>query len=142
VRTDASVPVDFAFKTFVVPDTRSPKVGIVKPPNGKSGVGRDSSVTATFSEKMDPDAINDSTFKLYKLNADRSTTRITNVLVTADGMKAELDPFGTSSRSLQANTTYRAVITTESRDLAGNALDQNPRKRGNQPKAWTFTTGR
>jgi hypothetical protein len=142
VRTDASVPVDFAFKTFVVPDTRSPKVGIVKPPNGKSGVGRDSSVTATFSEKMDPDAINDSTFKLYKLNADRSTTRITNVLVTADGMKAELDPFGTSSRSLLANTTYRAVITTESRDLAGNALDQNPRKRGNQPKAWTFTTGR
>ena len=142
VRTDAGVPMDFAFKTFVVPDTRAPKVGRVQPPNGKTGVGRDTSVTAAFSEKMAPDTIKASTFKLYKVNADRSTTQITNVVVTTDGMKARLDPFGTSSRSLQANTRYKAVVTTGARDLAGNALDQNLRKRGNQPKTWTFTTGR
>lgn len=143
VRTDAGVPMDFAFKTFVVPDTRAPKVGSVMPANGKTRVGRATSMTATFSEKMDATTIKSSTFKLLKVNADGRATRIKNMVVTLDpsGVNVELDPYGTSSRSLQANTRYRAVVTTETRDLAGNTLDQNPRKRGNQPKAWTFTTG-
>jgi hypothetical protein len=144
VRTDAGVPMDFAFKTFVVPDTRAPKIGPVKPANGKTGVGRDTSVTVAFSEKMDATTIKSSTFKLLKVNADGSTTRVKNVVVTLDpnGLNAEFDPYGTSYRSLQANTRYKAVVTTGARDLARNALDQNPRKRGNQQKVWTFTTER
>lgn len=143
VRTDNGVPVDFAFKTFVVPDDKAPRVGRVQPANGET-VRRGASVTANFSEAMDPATINGSTFKLYKVNADKSTTPITNAVVTLDpdGLKATLDPFGTSSRSLRVNTTYRVVVTTGARDLAGNALDQNPRKKGNQPKVWSFTTGR
>jgi len=36
-----------------------------------------------------------------------------------------LNPFGTSSTLLAANTRYRAVVTTGARDLAGNQLDQS-----------------
>jgi hypothetical protein len=30
-------------------------------------------------------------------------------------------------------------VTTGVKDLAGNALDQNPTTAGNQPKPWFFT---
>jgi Bacterial Ig-like domain len=147
VRTDAGVPVDFAFKTFVAPDTTAPRVVSVTPGGGASGVGRDADVTATFSEGMDPATISGSTFKLYKVNPDRSRTPL-NATVTLletpgpGGLKAELDPFGSSTKSLQPSTKYKAVVTTGARDLAGNALDQSPRKGGKQQRAWTFTTGR
>jgi hypothetical protein len=42
---------------------------------------------------------------------------------------------------LARNTRYKVVVTTEAKDLAGNALDQNPTHEGNQPKGWAFTTG-
>lgn len=147
VRTDAGIPVDFAFKTFVVPDTTAPRVVSVTPEGGAAGVGRDANVTAAFSERMDPDTITGSTFKLYRVNPDRSKTRI-NASVTLletpspGGLKAELDPFGTSTMSLKPGARYRAVVTTGAKDLAGNALDQYPRKGGKQQKAWIFATRR
>jgi hypothetical protein len=68
---------------------------------------------------------------------------VTNVTVTlsADGLKATLNPYGTSSTLLATRTKYKAVVTTGARDLAGNALDQNTTTSGNQPKTWTFVTG-
>ena len=44
-------------------------------------------------------SINTTTFKLLKVNADGSTTQVTNVSVSlsTDGLKATLDPFGTST---------------------------------------------
>jgi hypothetical protein len=147
VRTDAGVPVDFAFKTFVVPDTTAPRVVSATPGGGASGVGRDADVTATFSERMDPATITGSTFKLYKVNPDRSRTLMNATVTLLDtpspgGLKAELDPFGSTAKTLQPGTKYKAVVTTGARDLAGNALDQSPRKGGKQQKAWTFTTRR
>jgi hypothetical protein len=147
VRTDAGVPVDFAFKTFVAPDTTAPRVASVTPKGGASGVGRDANVTATFSESMDPATITGSTFKLYRINPDRSKTRV-NAAVTLleapspGGLKAELDPFGSTTKALKPSTKYKAVVTAGAMDLAGNALDQSPRKGGKQLKAWTFTTRR
>jgi Bacterial Ig-like domain len=44
------------------------------------------------------------------------------------------------NKRLAAGTKYRAVVTIGAEDLAGNALDQNPTKAGNQQKSWTFTT--
>jgi hypothetical protein len=98
-------------------------------------------LTATFSEKMDPASITNSTFKLLKLNPDGSTTQVTNVTVSpsTDGLKATLDPFGTTSTLLSRNTKYKGVITTGARDVAGNQLDQNPTTTGLQQKAWSFT---
>ena len=99
-------------------------------------------MTATFSEKMSPTSITKSTFKLFKVTSS-GTTQVTNVTVTpsSDGLKATLNPFGTSSTLLSSRTKYKAVVTTGAKDLAGNALDQNPTTTGNQQKAWTFTTG-
>jgi hypothetical protein len=91
---------------------------------------------------MDPAYITNSTFKLFKVNTDGSITQVTNVSVSlsTDGLKATLDPFGTSTTMHLANgTTYKAVVTTGARDEAGNQLDQNTTTTGLQQKAWSFT---
>lgn len=51
--------------------------------------------------------------------------------------RAILDP----SANLQSGATYTATITTGAKDLAGNALDQNPAVSGSQAKTWSFTVG-
>ena len=89
-----------------------------------------------------PSSITTSTFKLFKVNPDGSTTQITNVTVSlsTDGLVATLNPFGTSTTTHLANgTTYKGVVTTGARDEAGNPLDQNTTTDGFQLKAWTFT---
>ena len=118
----------------VMVDTTKPTVVSMSPPNRATGVGRGISLTATFSEKMKASTINARTFNLFKVNPDRSTTRVTDVVVTlsSDGLKATLNPFGTKSTVLEKNTKYKAVITTGARDLASNSLGQ--------PKSWTFST--
>jgi hypothetical protein len=40
---------------------------------------------------------------------------------------------------LAGGTTYKAVVTTKAKDLAGNQLDQNDTQTGLQQKAWLFT---
>jgi hypothetical protein len=91
---------------------------------------------------MDPDTVTASTLRLFKVNADGTTKRITGTTVTlsADGLNATLDPYGSSTARLAKNTRYKAVVTTGAKDLAGNALDQNVTVPGNQQKAWYFTT--
>jgi Big-like domain-containing protein/hemolysin type calcium-binding protein len=85
------------------PDTTAPKVGPVSPANSATGVARSTDVAATFSENMDPTSINATTFKLFKCSSTTSTTctttQITNVTVSlsADGLRATLNPYGTSS---------------------------------------------
>lgn len=91
-------------------------------------------MTATFSEKMRASTVNTTTFKLYKVNSDGTQTQITDVVVnlSSDGLKATLNPFGAKTTVLARNTRYRGVITTETKDLAGNSLTRQ--------KSWTFTT--
>ena len=119
-----------------------PKVDSTSPANGATQIAPGANVTATFSEKMDPLSITKSTFQLFKVNTDGSTTQITNVTVTpsTDGLKATLNPFGTSTTLLAKSTKYKAVVTTGAKDLAGNQLDQNSSLSGLQQKSWTFTT--
>jgi arylsulfatase A-like enzyme len=123
-------------------DTTSPRVISTIPKAGATGVAPTSNLTATFSEKMDPASITTSTFKLYKVNADGTQTQITNVTLSksTDGLKATLDPFGSSTTThLAGGTKYKGVITTGAKDEAGNPLDQIPTTAGLQMKAWTFT---
>ena len=129
--------------TSTASDTTAPKVDLVRPEKGKTGVMRNANVTATFSEQMKSTSINEATFKLSKVNADGSTTQITNVTVTpsSDGLKGVLNPFGNSSTLLASNTKYKAVVTIGAKDVAGNALDQDPGTLGSQPMVWTFKTG-
>jgi HYR domain/Bacterial Ig-like domain/FG-GAP-like repeat len=123
-----------------VQDTTAPKVSTATPTG--TGIARNTNLTATFSEKMDPLSITKSTFKLFKVKRDGSTTQITNVSVTltTDGLVAKLNPFGTSSTLLAEKTKYKGVITTGAKDVAGNQLDESPTTAGLQQKGWTFTT--
>jgi hypothetical protein len=123
-----------------IEDTIKPHVSTATPTG--PGIARGTNLTATFSEKMDPLSITNSTFKLFKVKPDGSTTQITNVRVSlsTDGLVAKLNPFGTSSTVLAANTKYKGVITTGAKDVAGNQLDQNTTTAGLQQKGWTFTT--
>jgi hypothetical protein len=125
--------------TITSADTTAPKVSAATPTG--PGIGRGTNIAATFSEKMNPTSISKSTLKLYRVTSS-GTTQVTNVTVTlsSDGLKATLNPFGTSTTRLAANTQFRVVVTTGAKDLAGNALDQSSTTAGNQQKTWTFTT--
>jgi hypothetical protein len=122
-----------AQRSFTV-DTTAPRVKSVTPANNSTGVALRTNVTATFSEQMNRTTIKKTTFKLYKVNSDGTTTQVTNVTVklSADGLKATLNPFGTSSTVLKRDTWYRAVITTGAQDLAGNSVAAR--------KVWSFRT--
>ena len=121
-------------------DTDPPNVMSTSP----ATIATTANVTATFSEDMDakttdtdgdPSTITATTFKLVKLNADGTTTKVTaTVSYAAATKKAKLDP----ARNLSSGRTYKATVTTEAQDLAGNALDQNLNIKGNQPKSWKF----
>ncbi len=124
-------------------DAIKPKMSSSTPAPGQTSVKRNTNIAATFSEAMRRTTINKTTFKLFKVNLDGSKTQITNVTValSANGLTATLNPFGTSSTLLAANTRYQAVVTKAAKDLVGNQLDQNPTATGNQQAVWTFTTG-
>jgi Tol biopolymer transport system component len=127
-------------------DTQAPRVSSTSPAAGAESVARGTDVRATFSEQMDRASITKATFKLFKCPSTTSTTcttQITNVTLSKsrDGLRATLNPFGTSSTLLAPRTKYKAVVTTGAKDLAGNALDQNDKTSGNQQKVWFFTVG-
>ena len=131
----------FESESTTIEDTIKPRVSAATPTG--TGIGRGANVVATFSEAMDAATITKSTSKLFKVTSS-GTTQVTNVTVTlsSDGLKATLNPYGTSSTLLARNTKYKVVVTTGAKDLAGNALDQNSTTAGNQQKTWTFTTKR
>jgi hypothetical protein len=115
-------------------DTTAPTVRSVTPLNKATGVAPGTNVTVTFFERMNRTTITESTFKLYEVNSDGTTTQVTNVTVklSADGLEAKLNPFGTSPTVLERNTKYKAIVTTGAQDLAGNPLAAK--------EVWSFRT--
>ena len=120
-----------AERSFTV-DTTQPMVKTTTPSGAT--VARGTDLTASFSEKMRTSTVDMTTFKLFKVNSDGTLTQITDVVVSLspDGLKATLNPFGTQTTLLARNTKYKGVITTGTKDLAGNSLAQQ--------MSWTFTT--
>ena len=124
-------------------DNIPPKVMGTYPANNATKVAAGVDVTATFTEDMDaittdgdPSTINGTTFKLVKLNADGTTTRVAGtVRYVATTKKAKFDV----ASDLKSGRTYKATVTSGAQDLAGNALDQNPNIEGAQNKSWKFT---
>lgn len=112
----------FSFTTGDAPDITPPVVNLTVPINNSVNVVRNKVVSITFSEPMNPITINDMTFTL--------TQGLTNVagFVTYSGNTATF----TSADNLAANTLYIANLSTEAKDIAGNALQSN--------KEWSFTT--
>ncbi len=117
-------------------DTTAPSGTSTSPQPGAFIVDTSANVKATFSEGMKASTVNGTTFKLFKKG---STTRLgASVSYDATAHTAMLDP----TNSLKIGATYKAVITTGANDLAGNSLDQDSSKVGNQAKTWTFTIAR
>jgi hypothetical protein len=122
-------------------DTVAPRVTSSSPTG--STAARRADVVVGFSEPVDPDTVTRSTYRLLHLTAD-GPRRVRDVRVTvgADGRTARLDPFGAGRARLAAAARYRAVVTTEVRDVAGRRLDQSGSAAGPQAKTWTFRTAR
>jgi hypothetical protein len=108
-------------------DTTAPLVTAANPVDGATNVPLDIKVMATFSEAMDPAAINPSTFTL----AQGVTPIEGNVSYFDLGATAVFSPAST----LLPGTVYTATInvTTGVRDQANNAMASN--------FVWVFTTG-
>jgi hypothetical protein len=114
-------------------DTTAPTVvmSTTVPAADAKGVSRTTDVKATFSKDMLASSINGTTFKLFKKG---STTKIAaTVSYDATSRTATLNPFGSTTTLLARGTTYKAVVTTGAKDLAGNPLAQQYR--------WFFTVG-
>ena len=126
--------------TITSPPETAPTVipnGTVPTANA-TNVDRTTNVKATFSEDMMASSINGTTFKLFKKG---STIKISaTVSYDPTTRTATLNPFGSTTTRLARGTTYKAVVTTGAKDLAGNQLDQNPTLDGLQQKKWFFTT--
>src|SRR5918994_1792442 len=118
----------------VTVDKTPPKVvdGTVVPKEDVTGVAPGVDVKATFTEGMQAASVK-SAFKLYK----KGTTSALGASVSCDAecRIATLNP----SSNLKRGTTYKAVVSTGAKDMAGNSLDQDGSLSGSQQKVWFFT---
>ncbi len=110
-------------------DTTPPTITAVTPADGATGVAAGTTVTATFSEPMNPATLNTTTVTLVPQG---STTPVA-ALVTYNSSTATvtLTPLAT----LAAGTTYTATVKSGSsgvKDAAGIALATD--------RVWSFTT--
>ncbi len=106
----------------------------VSPAGGAEGVPIDTPITATFSQDMKQETINDKTFTLAagEAAADATVTYATAVpgTVTYDS-ESDIATF-TPISLLEANTSYKATLSSKITTATGHALVE---------KTWTFTTG-
>jgi len=100
-----------------------PEVSSTDPANGAINVVTGKIITATFNEVMDSSTINVTTFLLKN----------GSVLIAGTVSFSDKVATFTPASLLAANTVYTGVITTGSRDLAGNALVED--------YTWSFNTG-
>ncbi|MBI3353752.1 MAG: Ig-like domain-containing protein [Nitrospirae bacterium] len=110
------------FTTGTAPDTTPPTILSNTPSGGATNVAINITVSAVFSEAMNPTTINNSTFTVSD-----GTNNIPGT-VNLNGLIATFVP----STSLVYFTPYTATITIGVKDLAGNSLTQN--------YTWGFTT--
>lgn len=114
----------WSFTTAPAPDTTLPTVSSTSPAANSTGIAANAAILATFSEAMDPLSLTATSFTLMQ-----GTTPVTGALTFgAGGTTATFTP----STLLVSNTLYTAALTTNVKDLAGNALAT--------AFTWTFTT--
>jgi hypothetical protein len=124
----------------IAADTKHPRVIEVKPAEGATGVSpfdpccpsESHRIVAFFSEDMKPGSAM-SAINLYKTGSDIPEDGTMGYY--AAQRKVTLSP----PNPLERGATYKAVVSTRAKDLAGNRLDQNRNRAGLQPKVWYFT---
>jgi hypothetical protein len=124
-----------------ITDTKHPRVIEVRPADGATGVSlldpnnpfQYRKVVAFFSEDMRGSSVVWA-LEVFKKGSDTPITDY-GVWYNEAQRKVILEP----EVSLQRGVTYKAVVSTQAKDLAGNRLDQNRNRDGLQPKIWYFT---
>src|SRR5437867_2764497 len=111
------------FTTGVAPDTTAPVLAATGPANADTNVPLNETITATFSEPMDPSTINTSTFRSEERRVGKEGT-----VSYANGTETL-----TPADNLAPLTTYTVTISTGAKDLAGNPLTSD--------MSYSFTTG-
>ena len=103
-----------------------PTVTSTNPVDTDPNVALNAAANATFSEAMDPSTITPTTFVVTGPGATPVTGKVSYDTTT------HIATFSPAS-ALAAGTIFDATITTDAKDLAGNALANN--------FGWSFTTG-
>lgn len=99
-----------------------PAITFTDPANLEEEVALDKTITATFSEEMDPTTLTTTTFTLKQ-----GAVKI-NGVVSTDGTVVSFNP----NNSLLYGTTYTATITKDAKNSKGKTLVSD--------YVWTFTT--
>jgi len=113
---------------------QAPAVQAAAPSAGAKRVKRNASIRVTFSKKIRAATLTRATVRLSR----KGRAARVPMSLTYDPRRARL--VLKPKARLLPGTTYRVVVTSNVRDTAGNALDQDSRKPGIQPATWTFRT--
>lgn len=112
----------WSFTTLTPPDLLPPTVISTDPADNATNVPLNKTITADFSENMDPTTISITSFTI-----SRNAVNIAGA-VSYSGVTAQFNP----TNNLLSGTIYTGTITTQVKDLAGNNMVSN--------YVWTFTT--
>lgn len=123
------------------PDVAPPTVCSTKPASGASGVARTTTVSATFSEAMDEDSVEE---------VDPTTGKPTNFTLVKDGSTTQVDAtvsYDAATKkvtlvpktALSSRTTYRATVKGGASGATEAAPEHKPLA---SDKSWTFKTAR
>ena len=104
----------------------------VSPADTATNVAVGTMATVTFSEAVDPNTVDSTTFTLRTGGNNVDAT----IAVAGDNLSATLDP----TADLANDTAYTVTVTSGVQDTAGNALDQDSATAGNQSFTSSFTT--
>jgi VCBS repeat-containing protein len=145
---DGQADSNAATATITVnPDTTAPTVNATTPIK-TTGVSRTNpGISATFSEPANKATVVTSPSATNPLAGTSTTVTLKNMAsgkkVSAQ-VRCDADPCKkvtiTPLKSLGSLTKYKVTVSTSVTDQAGNALDQDANKAGNQAKTWVFTT--
>jgi len=108
--------------TFTTLQPVAPTVILTDPDNLETGVALNKTITATFSESMNPLTITNNSFIVT------NNGNVINGIVIANGNTATFNP----NLNLESGKTYIATITTAAQNLSGTAMESN--------YTWTFST--
>ncbi len=132
--TDRAGNVGQTKTTTMILDKTLPTVTGTVPEAGAERVSRGATISATFSEAMNTDALSRRAFRFYEVKSRDEVPATFSYDEQTD--RAILNP----KEQLKAGASYRVIIgVRRARDLAYNPLDQNEALAGNQPKKWGFT---
>lgn len=121
------------FSTGGVVDNTAPTVSFTIPSDGAVDVSPSANVTVVFSEAMDPNSIVPGSFAVYRLTGGFGSPIAANLPLVSEVL-AESDrrfsiapqdptaPITVPPTKLNEFTTYRVVLSTSPRDLAGNQI--------------------